>query len=85
MFNSMGNLTVDPAASLLFIEFGTAQALHLSGTARAEWAEPGLPGDDGWTGRRVRFTPAAVCQPPGALAMRSTAVVPYPRNPRITS
>jgi hypothetical protein len=85
MFNSMGNLAVDPAASLLFIDFGTGRALHLSGTATAQWAEPGSPGDDGGTGRRVRFTPASACQPPGALAMRSTAVVPYPRNPRITN
>jgi uncharacterized protein len=85
MFSSMGNLAVDPAASLLFIEFGTGRALQLSGTATAEWADPGAPGDDGWTGRRVRFTPAAVCQPAGALAIRSTAVVPYPRNPHLTS
>jgi predicted pyridoxine 5'-phosphate oxidase superfamily flavin-nucleotide-binding protein len=84
MFNSLGNLAVDPAASLLFIDFGTGQTVHLSGTAAAEWAEPGTPGDDGWTGRRVRFTPAAVRQPAEALAMRATAVVPYPRNPRIT-
>jgi hypothetical protein len=84
MFNSLGNLAVDPAASLLFIDFGTGQTVHLSGTATAEWAEPGTPGDDGWTGRRVRFAPDAVRQPPGALAMRATAVVPYPRNPLIT-
>jgi predicted pyridoxine 5'-phosphate oxidase superfamily flavin-nucleotide-binding protein len=84
MFNSLGNLAVDPAASLLFIDFGTGQTVHLSGTAAAEWAEPGTPGDDGWTGRRVRFTPEVVRQPAEALAMRATAVVPYPRNPRIT-
>jgi hypothetical protein len=84
MFNSLGNLAVDPSASLLFIDFGTGLALHLSGTAAAEWAEPGTPGDDGWTGRRVRFTPAWVSQPAGALAIRASAVVPYPRNPRIT-
>jgi uncharacterized protein len=84
MFSSLGNLAVDPAASLLFIDFVTGQAVHLSGTAAAEWAEPGTPGDDGWTGRRVRFTLKAVRQPPEALAMRATPVVPYPRNPRIT-
>jgi predicted pyridoxine 5'-phosphate oxidase superfamily flavin-nucleotide-binding protein len=84
MFNSLGNLAVDPAASLLFIDFSTGHTVHLAGTAAAEWAEPGTPGDDGWTGRRVQFTVDAVRQPLEALAMRASAVVPYPRNPRIT-
>ncbi len=33
MFNSLGNLAVDPAAALLFIDFATGRTLHLSGRA----------------------------------------------------
>jgi predicted pyridoxine 5'-phosphate oxidase superfamily flavin-nucleotide-binding protein len=53
MFNSLGNLAVDDAAALLFLDFATGATLHLSGAASVEWAEPGvqLDGDD----RRVHF------------------------------
>jgi predicted pyridoxine 5'-phosphate oxidase superfamily flavin-nucleotide-binding protein len=57
MFNSLGNLAVDSTAALLFEDFGTGETLHLSGTAAVEWTTPGAEGDDGGTGRRVRFTP----------------------------
>ncbi len=60
MFNSFGNLAVDPAAALLFADFGTGRTLQLSGTAVLEWTDPGAAGDDGGTGRRVRFTPHRV-------------------------
>jgi hypothetical protein len=51
MFNSLGNIAVDPVASLLFLDFTTGTALHLSGTATLEWDAPGE------TGRAVRFHP----------------------------
>jgi predicted pyridoxine 5'-phosphate oxidase superfamily flavin-nucleotide-binding protein len=54
MFTSFGNLAVDPGAALLFLDFATGRTLHLSGTAEVEWD---APGDDGGTGRAVRFTP----------------------------
>src|ERR1700761_7611925 len=60
MFNSFGNLAVDPTAALLFANFGTGRTLHLSGTAAVDWTGPGIAGDDGGTGRRVRFTPQRV-------------------------
>jgi hypothetical protein len=53
MFNSFGNLAVDPEAALLFIDFGTGNTLHLSGTASVEWQQSGSPGDDDGTGRRA--------------------------------
>ncbi len=49
MFNSFGNLAVDPSAALLFIDFDTGAALHVSGRASLEWSAPA----DGDTGRRV--------------------------------
>jgi predicted pyridoxine 5'-phosphate oxidase superfamily flavin-nucleotide-binding protein len=55
MFNSLGNLTVDPSAALLFADYATGRTLHLSGTAAVEWTGPD-PMVEGDTGRRVRFT-----------------------------
>jgi uncharacterized protein len=58
MFNSFGNLAVDPTAALLFIDFDTGATLHVSGKAAVEWVTPG--DIDGGTGRRVRLTVEAV-------------------------
>lgn len=55
MFNSFGNLAVDPTAALLFCDFTNGRTLHLSGTAHVERTERGVAGDDGGTGRRVTF------------------------------
>ncbi|MGU3431999.1 pyridoxamine 5'-phosphate oxidase family protein [Actinomycetes bacterium M1A6_2h] len=51
MFNSFGNLAVDPSAALLFVDPDTGTTLHLSGTATVQWNSP----DDRNTGRRVEF------------------------------
>lgn len=63
------------------MDFGTGQALHLSGVAEIEWAEPGSPGDDGCTGRRIRFTPQQIIQPAEALPIQAAAASPYRHNP----
>jgi hypothetical protein len=56
LFNSLGNLAVDPAAALLFIDFATGQTLQLSGTAELSWHDrPALSADEPDTGRIVRF------------------------------
>ncbi len=59
MFNSFGNLAVDPTAALLFVDFPAGNALQISGTATVDWDVP-IEGEDGQTGRRVRFTPQQV-------------------------
>lgn len=60
MFNTLGNLAVDPAAALLFPDFGTGRTVQLSGTAAVEWPGPGPAGDEVASRRTVRFTPRAV-------------------------
>jgi hypothetical protein len=55
MFNSLGNLTINDEAALLFLDFVGGRALHVSGHAGLEWVSPGSPGDDDGTGRRIRF------------------------------
>jgi len=83
MFNTLGNLAVDPTAALLFCDFVTGQTLHLSGTAAIDWTTPGIPGDDGGTGRRVRFTPQALVAG-RLLPLRASAVTASPDNPALT-
>jgi predicted pyridoxine 5'-phosphate oxidase superfamily flavin-nucleotide-binding protein len=58
MFNSLGNLAVEPAAALLFVDFATGATLHLSGRAELDW-QASADADD-VTGRRVRFTVEAL-------------------------
>jgi predicted pyridoxine 5'-phosphate oxidase superfamily flavin-nucleotide-binding protein len=84
MFNSLGNLAVDPTAALLFVDFDTGRTLHLSGQARLQVTEAGTPGDDGDTGRRVRFRLDA--RTVGSrLLHRASHTTPYPRNPPLTA
>ena len=80
MFNSFGNLTIDPTAALLFVDFDSGRILQLSGTASIEWDRFGEPGDDGHTGRRARFHTQRVVA--GRLAdVRQTEHHSYPAIP----
>jgi uncharacterized protein len=83
MFNNFGNLAVDKTAVLLFIDFESGSSLHLSGTAVVEWTTPGVGGDDGGTGRRMRFTVEAVASA-HRLGVRSDSSRPSPHNPPTT-
>jgi uncharacterized protein len=56
VFNSFGNLEVDPEAALLFPDFATGATLQLSGTAEVDWGELREPVADSGTGRSVLFT-----------------------------
>ncbi|WP_461519563.1 pyridoxamine 5'-phosphate oxidase family protein [Porticoccus sp.] len=38
-FNTIGNLTLDPRAGLLFMDFDTGESLYLTGTADVVWRE----------------------------------------------
>jgi predicted pyridoxine 5'-phosphate oxidase superfamily flavin-nucleotide-binding protein len=84
LFNSLGNIAVNPEAALLFIDFTTGATLQLSGAAELEWITPGAPGDDGGTGRRVRFHPHRMVTI-SPLPIHSADVHPSPRNPALTS
>lgn len=83
LFNSFGNLAVNPQAALLFADFDTGDTLHLSGTAEVEWDERGRPGDEGHTGRRAVFTPERLVAG-NLLPSRQVAHSPNPRNPALT-
>jgi hypothetical protein len=82
MFNSLGNIAVDPVAALLFVDFATGRTLHLTGRSVLDIAAPGGKGDDGGTGRRIQFHVDA--RTAGhVLRLRAESVNPYPRNPPI--
>lgn len=83
LFNSFGNIAVNPEAALLFFDFATGQTLHLSGTTEIEWGKPGRPGDDGHTGRIARFTVQRLVAG-RLLPAREITHIPYPRNPALT-
>jgi len=75
MFNSFGNLAVDPTAALLFVDFASGRTLQVSGTAVIEWDGSKLEGVDRSlnTGRRVLFTPERV--------IRGASVAAAPSRP----
>jgi hypothetical protein len=83
LFNSFGNLAVNPEAALLFADFDTGRTLHLTGTAEVEWDERGRPGDEGHTGRRAVFTPERLVAG-HLLPSRQVAHSPNPRNPALS-
>ena len=83
MFNTLGNLAVDPEASLLFIDFATGRTVQLAGRGVVEFDHAGEPGDDGGTGRRVVFDAESVVSG-RLLGARETDHAPYERNPAIT-
>jgi hypothetical protein len=83
MFNTLGNLAVDPTAALLFSDFTTGQTLHLSGRAVVDWTARGIAGDDDGTGRRVRFTTEALVAG-RLLPLRAANVAASPDNPALT-
>jgi uncharacterized protein len=55
MFNSFGNLSADPTAALLFVDFRAGITLQLSGSATLRCGDPANGGDDAHTGRSVQF------------------------------
>ena len=83
LFNSLGNVAVNPETALLFLDFAGGTARHLSGTSRIDWGEAGRPGDDGHSGRIVRFDVERVVTA-HTLPVREVAHRSYPHNPALT-
>ena len=80
MFNTFGNLAVNPAAGLLFVDFDRGATLQLTGVAEVLW-EPAefaaFPGAD----RAVRFRVAAAVEQRHGSALRWRLVERSPFNP----
>jgi hypothetical protein len=80
MFMSLGNLTVDPRAGLLFVDFETGDVLQLTGTARIEWGADRLAAFPG-AERVLELDVDAVIDSPGASPIRWRLLEPSPFNP----
>jgi hypothetical protein len=83
MFNSFGNLSADPTAALLFLDFRAGTTLQLSGRATVCWGDQATAGDDALTGRRVQFVPQQVITT-SMPALGETDYAPYPGNPALS-
>ena len=80
MFNTFGNLAMDPRAGLLFVDFETGATLHLTGTAEVLWAREqfgAFPGAE----RAVRFRIAEALETRDATALRWRLAERSPFNP----
>jgi predicted pyridoxine 5'-phosphate oxidase superfamily flavin-nucleotide-binding protein len=55
MFNSAGNVLIDPHAGLVFPDYAARQMLQLTGHARMLWNQPDPDGVTGGTGRFWEF------------------------------
>jgi ferredoxin-NADP reductase/predicted pyridoxine 5'-phosphate oxidase superfamily flavin-nucleotide-binding protein len=68
-FNTIGNLTLDPRAGLLFIDFDSGDLLSLTATASLQWDGPEVQAFAG-AERLIRFHITEVVRLPGALPLR---------------
>lgn len=83
MFNSLGNLAIDPSAALLFVDFRDGRLLHLSGRAALYWNRGRTTGEDADTGRWIEFrVERVITAADGGICERNHS--PYPHNPPLT-
>jgi hypothetical protein len=80
MLNTFGNLAVDPAAGLLFVDFASGTTLQLTGSAEVLWDRAQYAA---WPGaeRAVRFRVDAALERPNGTALRWRLVERSPFNP----
>lgn len=71
MFNTLGNIAVNPGAGLLFVDFATGDVLQVTGTAEVIWDGPKLENFAG-AERLLRFTVGAGVWIEAALPLRWT-------------
>lgn len=69
MFNTLGNLELDPRAGLLFVDFESGGLLSLAGEAHVVWEGPELSSFPG-AQRLVRYRVSRGVWMPGALGLR---------------
>jgi predicted pyridoxine 5'-phosphate oxidase superfamily flavin-nucleotide-binding protein len=80
MFNTLGNLRLNPCAGLLFIDWRSGDTLQLAGTARVDWSAARareIPGAQ----RIVDFTVEAVAETARALPLSWELAARSPHNP----
>jgi len=82
MFQTLGNLTVNPRTGLLFLDWATGSTLQLTGRAQIIWDPHVLRSRPG-AERLVDVTLDAVHERQRAMPARWSLIEPYPRNPSV--
>lgn len=78
LFNTLGNLQLDPRAGLLFVDFERGDLLHVAARAEIVWDGPLVASFDG-AQRVVRFHVREVRRSPAVLPFRWSAVERAPQ------
>jgi hypothetical protein len=81
MLQSLGNLSVNPNAGLLFVDFEAGATLQLTGQAKIFWEGARLAGIPG-AQRLIEFTIREALETGAALGLRWRLVEYSPVNPR---
>jgi predicted pyridoxine 5'-phosphate oxidase superfamily flavin-nucleotide-binding protein len=82
MFNSAGNVLIDPRAGLVFPDYEARQMLQLTGRAEMLWDQPDPDGITGGTGRFWEFETTRWIQTSLPEALRSEFVDASPFLPK---
>ncbi len=82
MFQTLGNLAVNPRTGLLFMNWETGSTLQLSGRARIVWDAHALRSRPG-AERLVQARLDAVHEHERAMPARWSLLEPYRRNPPV--
>jgi predicted pyridoxine 5'-phosphate oxidase superfamily flavin-nucleotide-binding protein len=80
MFNTLGNLNVNPAAGLLFIDFDSGRTLQLTGRATINWSQQRASSVKG-AERMVDFELEQLINHPQGFALHSELAGYSPFNP----
>lgn len=82
MYNTLGNLGVNPRAGLVFVDFERRLQLHLSGAARLDLRDPDPAVTPGQTGRWVELPPERWIMGPIDTGAQWVAQEPSPFTPK---
>jgi predicted pyridoxine 5'-phosphate oxidase superfamily flavin-nucleotide-binding protein len=82
MFQTLGNLTVNPRTGLLFVDWETGSTLQLTGRAQINWDPRVLRSRPG-AERLIEVRLDAVQEHERAWPARWNLIEPYPRNPPV--
>src|SRR5215813_1565499 len=83
MFQTLGNLTINPRAGLLFVDWEAGSTLQLTGRAQIVWDAQALRSRPG-AERLVEVRLGAVRERPRALPARWRLIEPHRRNPPVS-
>jgi uncharacterized protein len=81
MFNTLGNLAINPAAGLLFLAFAAGVSLQLTGATAIDLEDPDDGGLTGGTGRSWSLTPSRWRRAPLPARIREELIDLSPFNP----